>query len=192
MCHYHHHTATIAQSSAQSTNIVLSAGAPSFGGGGSFETLDFSLPSYDQATSGGDITKPSSSPAPAPSSFDEDAAAKAAAKEEAKRAAEEEKAAKKQAEADAKEAKKQAEAEAKAAAEKEAAEKQAKKEAAEKAKEERKVIYYLFILMWCIYIDMNQYLINDLWFSLCLCYVDVWTHQMQQPRLLKRRNRDRW
>ena len=56
-------TATIAQqSSTSSSNIVLSAGAPSFGGGGSFETLDFSLPSYDQAVSGSqgsDLNKPS-------------------------------------------------------------------------------------------------------------------------------------
>lgn len=116
-------TATVTH--AQSSSVLLSAGAPSFGGGGSFETLDFSLPSYDQAVSGGDVSKPAPAPTPAPS---EDAAAKAAAREEAKRAAEEAKAAKKQAEADAKEA-----------AAKEAAEAEAKKAAAEKAKEERKV-----------------------------------------------------
>lgn len=119
-------TATVSQlqSSTMSSNVILSAGAPTFGGGGSFETLDFSLPSYDQATSGGDITK--SAPAPAPSS--DDAAAKAAAKEEARRAAAEEK-----------EAKKQAEAEAKAVEKAKEEEKVAKKAAAEKAKEERKV-----------------------------------------------------
>lgn len=122
-------TATVSQlqsSTVSSSNVILSAGAPTFGGGGSFETLDFSLPSYDQATSGGDITK--SAPTPAPSS--DDAAAKAAAKEEARRAAAEEK-----------EAKKQAEAEAKAAEKAKEEEKVAKKAAAEKAKEERKVKY---------------------------------------------------
>jgi len=62
----------------------LSVGAPAFGGGDSFETLDFSLPSYDQATSGGDVKK---SDAPSLSSLlppksDEDAAAAAAKKAE--------------------------------------------------------------------------------------------------------------
>ncbi len=113
---------------AQSSSIVLSIGAPSFGSGGSFETLDFSLPNYDQATSGGDITKSAS----VPKSDDGDAAAKAALKEEARRAAEEERAATKKADAEAKAAQKKAD-EAAAA---EAAEKAAAKEA---AKEERKV-----------------------------------------------------
>ncbi|KAL3826547.1 hypothetical protein ACHAXA_003611 [Cyclostephanos tholiformis] len=109
---------------AQSSSILLSIGAPSFGGGASFETLDFSLPSYDAATSGGDITKSSSSPAPsAAASKIDDSAAKAAAKEERE--------ASRRAEADAREAQKKADE----AAAKDAAEKAAAKEA---AKEERK------------------------------------------------------
>jgi flagellar biosynthesis GTPase FlhF len=128
-------TATAPQ--IQTSSIVLS-GAPSFGGGASFETLDFSLPSYDQATSGGGITKSSSSAASSSKSDDGDAAAKAAAKEEARRAAEEERAAAKKAEAEAKVAQKKAD-EAAAA---EAAEKAAAKEA---AKEERKVCTYLLL-----------------------------------------------
>lgn len=72
------------ESSTASSNIVLGLGAPSFGGGGSFETLDFSMPSYDQATSGDDSKK---SDAPSAPSFlspksDEDAAAAAAKKAE--------------------------------------------------------------------------------------------------------------
>lgn len=136
VCVYMTNSASVAQVQA-SSSIVLSLGAPSFGGGASFETLDFSLPSYDQATSGGDITKSSSSTSP--KTDDGDAAAKAAAKEEARRAAEEERAAAKKAEAEAKVAQKKAE-EAAAA---EAAEKAAAKEA---AKEERKVCGYLFSL----------------------------------------------
>ena len=128
--------ATVPQ--VQTSSIVLSVGAPSFGGGASFETLDFSLPSYDQATSGGGITKSSSSAASSSKSDDGDAAAKAAAKEEARRAAEEERAAAKKAEAEAKVAQKKAD-EAAAA---EAAEKAAAKEA---AKEERKVCTYLLL-----------------------------------------------
>lgn len=63
---------------------MLGLGAPSFGGGGSFETLDFSLPSYDQATSGDDIKNSDASSLPSflsPKS-DEDAAAAAAKKDE--------------------------------------------------------------------------------------------------------------
>jgi hypothetical protein len=34
-----------------SSSNLISAGAPSFGGGGSFETMDFSMPSYDGSSS---------------------------------------------------------------------------------------------------------------------------------------------
>lgn len=127
------------QSSMVSSDVLLSTGAPSFGGGSTFDTLDFSLPSYDQATASGDATRSSTAPSAAPSSDsdDGDAAAKAAAKEDAKRAAEEEKAAQKQADADAREAKKQADADAKEAAAKEADAKVAAQEAKVKAKAER-------------------------------------------------------
>jgi hypothetical protein len=119
--------ATVAH--AQSSSVLLSLGAPAFGGGSSFDTLDFSLPSYDQATSGGDITK-SSSPAPSAAPKIDDSAAKAAAKEERE--------ASRRAEAEAKEAQKKADE----AAAKEAAEKAAAKDA---AKEERKVRFLLII-----------------------------------------------
>ena len=84
----------------ESSSLLLSVGAPSFGGGGSFETLDFSLPSYNEAVSG-DVT--SAAPKKEASDFfggiagssssrsDEDAAAREAAKEDAKRAAAEKK-----------------------------------------------------------------------------------------------------
>ena len=82
--------ATTAQMESSST--LLSAGAPSFGAGASFETLDFSLPSYNQAVSG-DVSSKEAAPAK-----EDDAAAKAAeraaeqkAKEEAKIAAAEKK-----------------------------------------------------------------------------------------------------
>ena len=113
--------------------MLLSAGAPTFGGGGSFDTLDFSLPSYDQATSGAqgaDLTK---------SSDDGDAVANAARRAEEKEA---QKQADAEAKAAAKEAKEAAAAEkaaAKEAAAKEAADKAAAKEAKEKAKAERQV-----------------------------------------------------
>ena len=116
--------------------MLLSAGAPTFGGGGSFETLDFSLPSYDQATSGAsgaELTK---------SSDDSDAAANAARRAEEKEA---QKQADAEAKAAAKEAKEAAAAEkaaAKEAAAKEAADKAAAKEAKEKAKAERQVCDY--------------------------------------------------
>lgn len=85
-----------------SSSLLLSAGAPTFGGGASFETLDFSLPSYDQAVTG-DVAP--SKPATKDTSNDDAAAAKAAekaakeeamaaekaAKEDAKRAAAEKK-----------------------------------------------------------------------------------------------------
>jgi len=130
-------TVTQAQSSTVSSNVLLSIGAPSIGGGSSFDTLDFSLPSYDQVASSGDATRSSLDLSAAPKSDDGDAAANAAAKEDAKRAAAEEKAAQKQADADAKEAQKQADADAKEAAAKEADAKVAAKEAKVKAKAER-------------------------------------------------------
>ena len=96
----------------QSSSVLLSAGAPSFGGGGSFETLDFSLPSYDQATSGGDVKVGEgkdllgsfTAPTPSPSKEDDSAAkaAEAQAKADAKEAAAAEKAAAKQAAAEKK------------------------------------------------------------------------------------------
>lgn len=121
--------------SVTSSNVLLSAGAPSFGGGGSFETLDFSLPSYDQATSGADLSSPKTEISDlfgSKSSSDDDAAAKEAAKKKAeaekKAAAEEARAAKEaKAKADA-EAKAEKEAKAKADAEAKAA-KEAEKEA---------------------------------------------------------------
>jgi hypothetical protein len=95
-----------------------------FGGGGSFKTLDFSLPSYDAATSGCDITK-SSSPSSATAALKvDDSAAKAAAREERE--------ASRRAEAEAKEAQKKADE----VAVKEVADKAAAKEA---GKEECKV-----------------------------------------------------
>mmetsp|Transcript_16602 Transcript_16602/g.24634 ORF Transcript_16602/g.24634 Transcript_16602/m.24634 type:complete len:422 (+) Transcript_16602:54-1319(+) len=47
-------------SSLSSSDVLLSIGAPRFGGGDSFETLDFSLPSYGEATKS-DTLSPSSS-----------------------------------------------------------------------------------------------------------------------------------
>eukprot|EP00804_Cyclotella_cryptica_P030497 CCRYP_008542-RE/>CCRYP_008542-RE protein AED:0.42 eAED:0.41 QI:0/0.75/0.6/1/0.75/0.6/5/593/485 len=142
----------------ESSSVVVSVGAPTFGGGGSFETLDFSLPSYDEAVGGDVSSKPSQKKEASDflggltgtsSQNDEDsAAAKAAekaakeqadaeakaaaqaAKEEAKRAAAEEKEAER-AEKAAAEAKKQEEAQAQAAKE---AEKEARK-AAEREKQ---------------------------------------------------------
>jgi len=130
------------QSSTISSNVLLSIGAPSIGGGSSFDTMDFSMPDYDQTTSKGDATRSSPTPSASPSSSSSDdsgdaAAAKAAAKEDAKRAADEEKAekaAQKQADADAK--KKEA-ADAKEAAAKDEEAKVAAKEAKAKAKADR-------------------------------------------------------
>jgi len=133
------------QSSIISTNVVISAGAPTFGGGGSFETLDFSLPSYNEAV-GSDSSSSSSAPKKDVSDLfksfgggdNEEVADANAAKE---KAAAEEKAAKEKAAADAKAAKEEARraaAEEKAAKEEakraEAAEKEAKKEAEAEAK----------------------------------------------------------
>lgn len=56
-----------------STPIILTAfGAPSFGGGASFETLDFSLPSYNEAVKGSSEGRDSAmveSPPAGPPSF---------------------------------------------------------------------------------------------------------------------------
>jgi hypothetical protein len=129
-------------SHVSSSNVLLSAGAPSFGGGGSFETLDFSLPSYEQATSGADLSSPKMEVSDlfgSKSSSDDDAAAKEAAKKQAeaekKQAAEEARAAK---EAE-KEAKAKADAEAKAEKEAKAKADEEAKAAKEAEKEARKV-----------------------------------------------------
>lgn len=42
-----------------SSSTLISAGAPSFGGGGSFETMDFSMPSYDGSISSSKSAPPS-------------------------------------------------------------------------------------------------------------------------------------
>lgn len=135
--------APVTESSTQSSTTLISAGAPSFGGGASFETLDFSLPSYTERN-GGDssdsapakqappaFSNPFKSDDPAPAAKEEEtkkdtSAEDKAAAEQAKKEAAEKKAAEKEA---AEQAKK--EAAEKKAAEKAAAE-QAKKEAAEK------------------------------------------------------------
>ena len=62
-----------------SSSILSSAGAPSFTAGGSFETLDFSLPSYDQATKGDTLD---SGKEPAKAETSSDASAEKAAKKE--------------------------------------------------------------------------------------------------------------
>ena len=62
-----------------SSSILSSAGAPSFTAGGSFDTLDFSLPSYDEATKGDTLD---SDKAPAKAEKSSDAAAEKAAKKE--------------------------------------------------------------------------------------------------------------
>ena len=142
-----------------SSNVLLSAGAPNFGGGGSFETLDFSLPSYEQATSGADLSKPKTEVSDfsgSKSSSDDDAAAKEAAKkqaeEEKKQAAEEARAAKEaKAKADA-EAK--AEKEAKAKADEEA---KAEKEAAKEARKVRRTTR-IYILA-CVTSNFDTYLL---------------------------------
>lgn len=98
-------------------SVTVSVGGPSFGGGASFDTLDFSLPSYGEATSGSSDAKsdaPKSAPSfsasfpelklpgateasnePKASAVDEEAAVKKAEEEKAaaKNSAEEEKAA---------------------------------------------------------------------------------------------------
>jgi hypothetical protein len=95
-----------------------------FGGGGSFETVDFSLPSYDAVTSGGNITKSSALSSATAALKVNDSAAMAAAREERE--------ASRRAEAEAKEAQKKADE----VAAKEVADKAAGKEA---AKEDCKV-----------------------------------------------------
>lgn len=126
-------------SHVSSSNVLLSAGAPTFGGGGSFETLDFSLPNYDQATSGADLASPKTEVSDLfgskSSSDDDDAATKEAAK---KKAEEEKKQAAEEARA-AKEAKAKADAEAKAEKEAKAKADEEAKAAKEADKEARKV-----------------------------------------------------
>lgn len=120
-------------SSAASSDVILSAGAPAFGGGGSFETMDFSMPSYSEVT--GSSSSTDSAPkkdisdlfksVTAPSDSGGDAAVKA-----------EDKAAKEQADADATAAKEKAAAADKASkedAKRAAAEEKAAKEEAKRA-----------------------------------------------------------
>lgn len=106
---------TAASPQIESSSLIVSGGAPSFGGGASFETLDFSLPSYDEAV-GGDVSSKSAPKKEASDFFggltgtsnqgDGDSAAAKAA----------EKAAKDQADAEAKAAAQAAKEEAKRAA----------------------------------------------------------------------------
>jgi flagellar biosynthesis GTPase FlhF len=130
---------SVAQKSyVSSSNVLLAVGAPTFGGGGSFETLDFSLPSYDEATSGADLSSPKRDVSDlfgSKSNSDDDAVAKEAAKKQAE-------AEKKQAAEDAraaKEAKAKADAEAKAEKEAQAKADEEAKAAKEAEKEARKV-----------------------------------------------------
>ena len=77
----------LGRSPVTSSSMLSAVGAPRFSAGDSFETLDFSLPSYGQAVS--DDVAPA--PAPAPSSSTSDAAEERAAKKEAADAAKAEK-----------------------------------------------------------------------------------------------------
>ena len=144
-------------SRVSSSNVLLSAGAPSFGGGGSFETLDFSLPNYDQATSGADLTSPKTDMSDlfgSKSSSDDDAAAKEAAKKKAeaekKQAAEEARA--------AKEAKAKADAEAKAEKEAKAKADEEAKAAKEAEKEARRVRRYRIFASFACFVFKCRYL----------------------------------
>ena len=65
----------LGRSPVTSSSMLSAVGAPRFSAGDSFETLDFSLPSYGQAVS--DDVAPA--PAPAPSSSTSDAAEERAA-----------------------------------------------------------------------------------------------------------------
>ena len=142
----------VVEKQAYGSSSTLLAGAPSFGGGASFDTLDFSLPSYSEANGGaaekseapksapgfsagfpelklpGSGDSQSSAPVPAV-----DEAEKKAADEVSKKAAEEDKAAAKKAAEEDKAAKAKAKEDARIAKDKEAAEKEA---AAEKKKAE--------------------------------------------------------
>lgn len=129
------------------SSTMISIGAPSFSAGSSFDTLDFSLPSYDEATKGGDVSSGGAKSAPAfTADFPElklpreqEQLNKEAAVDEAavkKKAAEDEKAAKAKAKEEARLAKEK-EAEEKAAAEeKKKAEIAARREAEKKKQEE--------------------------------------------------------
>lgn len=140
----------VVEKQAYGSSSTLLAGAPSFGGGSSFDTLDFSLPSYSEANGG--TAEKSEAPKSAPgfsAGFPElklpgsgdsessapavDEAEKKAADEASKKAAEEDKAAAKKAAEEDKAAKAKAKEDARIAKEKEAAEKEA---AAEKKKAE--------------------------------------------------------
>lgn len=134
---------SIERQAYESSSNLVSIGAPKFSGGASFETMDFSLPSYDEGVGNTDAAPKKSAPSfspdfpelKLPSSSEEKSAEDV---EAAKQAAEEEKAAaKKQAEEEKAAAKKQAEEE-KAAAKKAAEEEKVAKAAREKAAEEEK------------------------------------------------------
>lgn len=128
------------QTGASST--IVSIGAPSFSAGSSFDTLDFSLPSYDEATKGSSSDSSSKTPKSAPTfTVDfpelklprEDTSADEAA---AKKAVEEDKAAKAKAKEEARLAKEKEAAEKAAAEEKKKAEQAARREAEKKKQEE--------------------------------------------------------
>ncbi len=55
---------TDASNNAESTSVVVSVGAPGGFGGSSYETLDFSLPSYTEATKGSSSDSGSTKSAP--------------------------------------------------------------------------------------------------------------------------------
>lgn len=53
------HEQVMERQTLSSSSSLLSVGAPSFGGGGSFETMDFSMPSYDGSISSSKSAPPS-------------------------------------------------------------------------------------------------------------------------------------
>mmetsp|Transcript_9668 Transcript_9668/g.18145 ORF Transcript_9668/g.18145 Transcript_9668/m.18145 type:complete len:403 (-) Transcript_9668:1869-3077(-) len=129
------------QTGASST--IISIGAPSFSAGSSFDTLDFSLPSYEEATKGGDISSTSKSAPAFTADFPDfklprEEVKKEAAVDEAaiKKAADDEKAAKAKAKEEARLAKEKEAAEKAAAEEKKKAELAARREAEKKKQEE--------------------------------------------------------
>jgi hypothetical protein len=52
----------VKQQSYQSSSMMVAIGAPTFGGGKSFDTLDFSLPSYSEANGGDSAPETKSAP----------------------------------------------------------------------------------------------------------------------------------
>jgi len=127
----------------KSSSMMVAIGAPSFSGGKSFDTLDFSLPSYSEAN-GGDSSPETKSAPTFSASFPElklpggDEAKKDTAAEEAaaKKSAEEEKASKEQAKVDARIAKEKEAAEKEAKEEKKKADIAARRESEKKKQEE--------------------------------------------------------